>query len=361
LLIFLVLAAILLPHFHRQTGLTSLIRFGETRRDRLAPELAGVPVYLTLGGGYDGQFYAHMALHPPWIYHDLASHYDAPSYRIRRVLLPALAWIGGFGRPAWIVQVYACLNLAAWLAMAWLLTLWLPLGSWMDFGRWCGCLLAAGVLESLRASLTDLPAMLLLLAAMRWLETRQPGKACVLFAASILTRETMALSVFGMLWPREVNWRSLFRAAWVGGLILLPAAAWIVYESHYFPDGRGSPDNFSWPGVALAGSAADALRHLDGGARYEFRLVTLAAMAVQIGVILTGWRRGPAWLRMAWPFLALFPLLGSEVWDGPWAVWRAELPVTVAFCFLIPPTRWFWPLLLLGSLPSLDAFFRLIF
>jgi hypothetical protein len=358
------MAAALLPHFHRQTGLTSLVRFGEARREHLAPELAGIPVQLTPGGGYDGQFYAHMALHPPWIYHDLASHYDAPSYRIRRVLLPAVAWAGGFGRPAWIVQVYACLNLAAWLAMAWLLTLWLPLGNWMDFGRWCGCLLAAGVLESLRASLTDLPALLLLLAAMRWLETRQPGKACAFFAASILTRETMALSVFGMLWPRDFRWRSFVRAALLGGLVLLPAAAWILYESHYFPDGRGSPDNFSWPGVALVAGAADAMRHLAGGqdgARYTFRLITLLAMAVQLGVIVTGWRRGLLWFRMAWPFMALFPLLGSEVWDGPWAVWRAVLPVTVAFCFLLPATRWFWPLLVLGSLPSLDALIRLVF
>ena len=72
IVIAIILAAVFLPHFHRQKGLTSLIRFGERRQQSLAPELAGTRVYFVPHhAGFDGQFYAHMALHPPWIYHDL--------------------------------------------------------------------------------------------------------------------------------------------------------------------------------------------------------------------------------------------------------------------------------------------------
>ncbi len=366
-MIALVFAAVFLPHYHARTGLTSLIRFSGLHPENLAPELAGVPVYLVpRHHGYDGQFYAHMALHPPWLHHDLASHYDSPAYRMRRAFLPAVAWVAGLGNPAWTVHIYSLLNLLAWITLAWLLTLWLPEDDWKSFGRWTGCLLAAGVLESLRASLTDLPALLLALAALGLWETRRDGTGAGLLAASVLTRETLALSAAGILWPRVANGRGLVRAACLGGLVLLPTLSWVLYIAHYFPEhGAGSLGNFGWPFTALCESAVDAARHLrlgiEDNGRYTFRLVTILSMGVQLGVVLTGWRRGPQWLRFSVCFAALFPCLGTAVWEGPWAVWRTVLPVTVAFCFLLPGNRWFWPLLVAGSLPSLHAYFRLIF
>ncbi len=364
----LVLAAVLVPHFHRDTGLTSLIRFGERHRQFLAPELAGVPVYLVPHhDGFDGQYYAHMALHPPWRYHDLSDHYDFPTYRLRRIFLPTLAWTLGLGRPFWIVHIYSWFNVAAWLALAFLLTTWLPLQNWINFGRWTGCLLAAGVLESLRGSLTDLPSLLLTLVGMRWWETRKPRLGSVAFTVSVLTRDTVALSVLGLLWPHPPSRRGFARVAVLGGLIVLPTALWSLYVSHSFPSSSigGVAGNFNWPFRAVAGTTMDALAHLRHGVedngRYTFRLITLGSFAVQAGVVLSGWKRGPQWFRMAVPFILLFPFLGLPVWEGPWGLWRAILPVTVAFCFLVPANRWFWPLLLAGSLPSLHAFFRLVF
>ena len=367
IVIALVLAAVFVPHFHRDTGLTSLIRFGERRQQDLAPELAGVPVYLVpQHAGFDGQYYAHMALHPPWIHHDLLDHYDYPAYRIRRIFLPALAWGLGLGRPLWIVHIYSFFNVLSWLALAWLLTAWLPLRNWMNFGRWTGCLLSAGVLESLRGSLTDLPSLLLLLAGMRLWEMRRPRVGSVIFTAGVLTRETMALSILGLLWPNPPGMRGFARLAVLGGLIVLPTALWTLYVSHYFPTSNsGVEGNFNWPFRAVAGTALEALEKLRHGiednGRYTFRLVTIFSFAVQVWVVLTGWRRGPQWLRIALPFLVMFPFLGLPVWDGPWGMWRAILPVTIAFCFLAPANRWFVPLLLAGSLPSLHAFFRLVF
>ncbi len=367
----LVLGAVFVPHFHRHTGLTSLIRFGERRRQYLAPELAGVPVYLVPHhDGFDGQYYAHMALHPPWIYHDLINHYDFPAYRIRRIFLPALAWALGLGKPLWIVHIYSFFNVLAWLALARLLTVWLPPRNWVNFGRWAGCLLSAGVLESLRGSLTDLPSLLLMLAGMRLWETQRtrPGSVLgsVLLTVGVLTRDTVALSVFGLLWPNPPTARGFARLAGLGGLIVLPTALWALYVSHYFhSSSTGVEGNFNWPFRAVCGTAMDALEHLRRGdednGRYLFRLITMFSLVIQIWVVLTGWKRGPQWLRMALPFIVLFPFLGLPVWEGPWGMWRAILPITIAFCFLLPAGRRFAPLLLAGSLPSLFAFFRLVF
>ena len=362
----LVLAAVFMPHFHRSTGLTSLIRFGEQRRDKLAPELAGVPVYLVPHRpGFDGQYYAHMALHPPWMYHDLSDHYDFPAYRLRRIFLPTLAWVIGFGRPQWIVHVYSFFNVLAWLALAWLLTVWLPLRNWTNFARWTGCLLAAGVLESLRGSLTDLPSLLLMLVGMRlWESHRRAGSAAL--AVAVLTRDTVALSVLGLLWPHRPCVRGFARVALLGGMIVLPTAIWSFYISHYFPTSlSGVEGNFDWPFRALVGTTLDAWQHLrlgiEDNGRYTFRLITSFSFAVQAGVILNGWRRDPRWLGIALPFILLFPFLGEPVLGGPWGLWRAILPVTIAFCFLAPANRWFFPSLAAGSLPSLFAFFRLVF
>ncbi len=277
LTIAVVLAIIFGLHFHRQTGLTSLIRFGGLRADQLAPELAGIPVYVVPNHhGYDGQYYAHLALHPPWIYHDLTGHFDFPSYRARRIFLPALAYALGWGRPAWIVQIFPLLNIAAWLALAWLLTRWLPPTDWTNFGRWSGCLLAAGCLESIRGALTDLPGVFLAMAALRLFEDRREKAAAGVFAMAILTRETLGLCALGVFFPAGAASASGWaRAALLGLAAVLPTVCWAVYVAYYFRNNGGATGNFGWPFAAVAGACADAWRQMAAGVqdngRYVFR------------------------------------------------------------------------------------------
>ena len=54
--------------------------------------------------------------------------------------------------------------------------------------------------------------------------------------------------------------------------------------------------------------------------------------------------------------LLLMTALGPAVGEGaPGAVPRVVLPMTVAFNMVLPQTRWFWPVWVLGNLSILHA------
>jgi hypothetical protein len=49
--------------------------------------------------------------------------------------------------------------------------------------------------------------------------------------------------------------------------------------------------------------------------------------------------------------------LGQAVWEGhPGAATRVLMPMTFAFNLLLPSTRWFWLLWVLGNVNVLDGF-----
>ena len=76
--------------------------------------------------GYDGQFYAQVALDPSLGDPALPRALDNAAYRARRIGLPVLAWAAGLGRPAWVLQAYVLLNAVFWVLL--LATLALAVG-----------------------------------------------------------------------------------------------------------------------------------------------------------------------------------------------------------------------------------------
>src|ERR1700712_446482 len=154
--------------FDRQTGFTALIRFGETWENKRLSSLQGLPIATAAkSNGYDGQFYAQIALDPLLRNPELVRVIDAPAYRARRILTPAIAALAGGGNPWWTLQAFALLNVASWIALAWVLRTWITGNDWESFARWTGCMFGMGVLDSVRQSLVDLPALLLLALAIR--------------------------------------------------------------------------------------------------------------------------------------------------------------------------------------------------
>jgi len=361
-----VFTALLLSKFDPQTGFTSLLRLGEKWEEHRLSVLHRLPVAtVPASNGYDGQFYAQIALDPLLRNPELATALDAPTYRARRILAPAAASAAGLGNPWWTLQAYALLNACCWVALGWLLFRHLEPGCGHAFARWTGCMFSLGVLDSVRQSLVDLPALLLLVLAVTAYAKAQTTRSTLWLALSNLTKETSLLGSFALLAdnsPRPFPWR---RSALALLAAALPIALWSLYVGQRFTAVPGSEGlgNFTWPLLGLLAQAKDSMRELSLGnldSRYSFSLIAIAGLATQAWVL---WRKPlpqSPWWRIGAVYSLLLLFLGPWVWSGYWAVCRAVLPMTIAFNLLLPDTRAFWPLWIIGNLTMLHAVWRFL-
>jgi hypothetical protein len=358
--------ALVLSKFSPQTGFTSLIRFGETWQERRHSAAQGLPLAtVPASNGYDGQFYAQVALDPLLRSPELANVLDAPNYRARRILTPAAAALFGLGDPWWTLQVYALLNVSCWLVLGWLLHRQLEPEVKFAFARWVGCMFSLGVLDSVRQSLVDLPALLLLALAVGVCAKPHPTCSVFWLALANLAKETSLLGTLALLCDKSFRpfpWRRVGLGLVVA---ILPLALWSLYVQQRFAQipGNTGAGNFSWPLFGLLTQAKYSLRELSFGnldSRYSFSLVALAGFFVQTWILWRTPQFSSPWWRIgaAYSFLLLF--LGSWVWSGYWAVCRAVLPMTIAFNLLLPVNRAFWPLWILGNLTVLHAIWRFL-
>jgi hypothetical protein len=359
-------AALVLLKFSPQTGFTSLIRFGETWNNHRLASLQALPIAVVpSSNGYDGQFYAQIALDPALRDAGLRQAIDAPAYRARRILTPAFAALLGMGNPWWTIQVYALLNVFAWFFFARLL--WRHIGGydWIAYARWIGCVFSMGALESVRQSLVDLPALLLLLLAVEAHTGTQFRRSTPWLALGNLAKETSLLSAVALsLDPSKGKppWRRLLISL---GVCALPLALWSLYVNHRFPVTAGSAGmgNFTLPLLGLfehlKTCGAEILSgNLDG--RYTMGLISALGFLIQILVL---WRTPlprSAWWRIGAIYSLLFVFLSPWVWSGYWAACRALLPMTMAFNLLLPAHRHFWHLWAIGNLTMLHAVWRFL-
>ena len=358
-------AALVAAKFDLHTGFTSLIRFGETWQDRRSPALQALPIAtVPRSNGYDGQFYAQLALDPLLRGPDLAQVMDDPSYRARRILVPATAALLGLARPWWTLQAYALLNVGCWLALAWILRREIAADDWLGFARWLGCMFSLGVLDSVRQSLVDLPALLLLTLAVRAWTRPNPNPSTLWLALGNLARETNLLGAVALHGDRLFR-----RVGWQGSLVQLVAAAvplglWSLYVHDRFGGSFATGrDNFTWPLLGAFDQARLSLGEVLHGpaeSRHLFGLLGLAALAVQLLFLWRTPRPAVAWWRIGLAYSVLLLFLGPMVWSGYWAACRAVLPMTIAFNLLLPAGRNFWPMWILGNLSLIHGVWRFL-
>lgn len=358
----LVFTALVAAKFDRASGFTSLLHFGEPWATRRVPAAQALPIAVTPAStGYDGQFYAQIALSPALNDPALTSALDAPAYRARRILGPFLAHCAGFGRPWLVLNAFALLNVACWFGFAWLLWREIGDGSAIGAARWAACVLSLGVLDSVRQSLVDLPALLLLLVAVRPLRAAASGRSALALTLGNLTKETNLLASAALLsWPRPSRRQLLTLTA-----TALPLGLWAAYVAFRFPASpvTSGAGNFTWPLVGAAAQFATSARELFAGnfdSRHLFGVLGIAGLVLQAAVL---WRhRAPPnpWWRIGAAYSVLLLFLGPWVWTGYWAACRAVLPLTIAFNLLLPAGRAFWPLLILGNLTALHAVWRFL-
>lgn len=363
-LAFLTLAG---AEFDRVTGFSHLIRFGETWKHAQLSTIRNLPLATVMhSAGYDGQFYAQIATDPLLRNPELDHAIDAPAYRARRILLPAIAALVAAGDPWWTVQAYALLNIFCWLILAWLIREWIDRNNWIGFARWIACMFSMGVLESARQSLVDLPALLFLAVAIRaCTRSRSFSQSALWLALGNLTKETTLIGTLAVncteLGDRR-KWRQfIFRMT----IAALPLVLWWLYVDHRF-NGTSSGEgwaNLTWPFVDMIAEGRLCLRELVRGnfdGRYSFGLLAITGLLVQSVTLWCHRDFKSPWWRVGAAYVLLLPFLGVWVWSGYWAACRAVLPLTVAFNLLLPADRRFWPLWVAGNLTILHAVWRFL-
>jgi len=290
--------------------------------------------------GYDGQFYAQIAVDPTLRNPDLRHSIDSPDYRARRILVSLSAYLMGWGIPEAVLHTYTLQNPIAWFALAVLMLWWFPPNSCGNWFRWTGVLLCSGMWASVINALTDGPSLLLVAFGVFLIEKN---------------RHWLATAVLGLT-PSE--WPKLgLRAA----LLLAPLALWLLYVKKVFGLGSSSGlNNFSWPLVTWAWKAKEnaidafsqELFDQRGLPNFSFLcLLGLIALTVQFAFFVFRPQWDKVWWRVGVSSSLLMTILGQAVWEGySGASFRVLLPMQLAFNVLVPRTRRWLPILILGNL-----------
>jgi len=326
-------------YYHPGFGFTAFIEFPLANHDSEIPAVRSTPHYdHPESGGYDGQFYAQLAVDPLLRDPAIDTALDTPPYRARRILMSWLSFAIGLGRPAAILQVYALHAVVAWLLLAWLITRWIDPATGRGFLLASTALLAHGPLMSVRYALPDLAAALLVALAVRAVEGNRRSLSALALGAAGLARDTSlaAVTMFsGLLRRSPGSW--LKTGLLVAGSAL-PLLVWVdyihsIYRSTTF---QGSA-HFVAPFSGLAwkiGQIAGAVGAGDVGWTTADSALALTAFLAQSGWLiwlLARHRDTSPWVLTGLGFLALAVVTDPPIWEGfPGAFPRVFLPVMLA-------------------------------
>ena len=347
-------------------GITKFLRVGQEFQDRGTAVFRATPKFIdpypAHRWGFDGQLYAEMALHPLLRDPHLHVALDDPPYRGQRILLSWLAWAIGLGKPFWILNVYAAMNLIFWVGYAWLAHRLFSALGWAGLAGYAAILVTCGVVESMQASLTDLPSFTLILGAI--MAGGTAGAVVLAFAA--LVRTTSLIGFVGIA-QLEPPWREAFGKNVRRGLIaVVPVAGWVLYVLWRF---RGREVGFDGGNLALPfrgimeklGEFSVTAVH--GPIRWHrlffelyksydlHALLTIITVVTQsIFIFLHREWRNPLW-RWGAVVVIYFSCISFLSWESHFTITRHALPMTLVFNLLLAarPTKAWLIWFLLGN------------
>jgi hypothetical protein len=340
--------------YHPGLGFTALLGLPEGHEYEV-PALRAMPHADTKAeASYDGQFYVQLALEPLLRDPAIDRAMDLPAYRARRILFSWTAYLAGFGRPSWIVNVYALQNVVCWLILAWLLRRWIPPTTPKCLAAWAASMFSHGLLWSVHFSLVDGPSLLLLACGVIATERRRPWAVAAIVGAGGLARETNLLGVSLFTIPRTP--RDWLRLVPLALLVLAPLVIWQDYLwSIYRTRSLVGRDQIGLPFVAYAGNWIESVN----GVRFSglssgpmLSLVVVVSLTVQLAFMLLHRQFGDPWWRLAVAYGTLMLVVHSVVWGGhPGAITRVVLPLTFGFNILLARLdRGFWAWFVPGNL-----------
>ena len=337
-------------------GITQFLRVGQEFDDRGLEVFRATPKFIdpfpAHRWGFDGQLYAEMGLDPLLRDPQLHVALDNPPYRAQRILLSWLAWIVGLGQPFWILNAYAAMNLIFWIPFAWISgRLFAPHG-WAGLAGYAAILLTCGVIESMQASLTDLPSFTLILAALVVGGSAGAG----LLGLAALTRSTSLIGFVGLAEFRP-PWRDAIRKNIVRGLIAtVPVGLWILYVLWVFRGREVGFDggNLTMPFRGMMEKLGEfSVTAVHGPIRWHrwwhelyksydlHALLTIIAVVTQsIYIVLHRQWSNPLW-RWGFVVVLYFSCISFLSWESHFTITRHALPITLLFNLLLAlrPTR----------------------
>lgn len=347
-------------------GITKFLRVGREFDDRGTAVFRATPKFIdpypAHRWGFDGQLYAEMALDPLLLDPRLHVALDHPPYRGQRILLSWLAWLLGLGQPFWILNAFAAVNLLFWIGFAGLAgRLFAPHG-WSGLAGYAAILLTCGLIESMQASLTDLPSFTLILAALMVGGSAGAG----ILALAALVRSTSLIGFVGLAEFRP-PWREMVRKNLVRGLIAtVPLGLWVGYVLWRFWGREVGFDggNLALPFRGMMEKLGEfSVTALHGSIRwhrwffeiyksYELHAVlTVISVLVQsVFVVLNREWRNPLW-RWAAVVVVYFWCISFLSWESHFTITRHALPITLVFNLLLAarPTKAWLVWFLLGN------------
>ncbi|MES2696014.1 MAG: hypothetical protein V4773_21250 [Verrucomicrobiota bacterium] len=337
-------------------GITKFLRVGQEFDNRGTKVFRETPKFIdpypAHRWGFDGQLYAEMALDPMLRDPHLHIALDNPPYRAQRILISWLAWIVGLGQPFWVLNAYAAMNLIFWVGFAWLAAkLFRPHG-WAGLAGYAAILLTCGVIESMQASLTDLPSFTLMLWALMVGGTAGAG----ILAAATLVRSTSLIGFVGLAQYPPPWGAALRRNIKLGLIVIIPFALWALYVLYVF---RGRQVNFDGGNLTMPfrgmmeklGEFSVKAHH--GPIRWHrlfFELyksydlhavLTIIAVVTQsVYVVLHREWKNPLW-RWGAVVAIYFSCISFLSWDSHFTITRHALPITLVFNLLLAmrPTK----------------------
>jgi hypothetical protein len=318
--------------WHPVYGFTALIQLDAPNDDLKLTAFRELPVYVYRNnGGYDGLYYAQIALAPSLRDPQLPGAIDNLSYRARRILPPAIAWFLGAGRAPWIIRIYPLLNIVAWFALAVLLWRLLAVDTLRGWIAWAGVMFSAGALVSVRLALTDLVALAILTGALYAAERNRRSTALGTLAAAALARETSLLGLAGLAERPWVSWKNIARAL----VALAPLAAWLAYIRWRLGPSDQGWDNLTVPGAGFVEkwqAALAATQTLGDKLLAWTTVLATLGLTAQAALVVAQPRLDDRWWRVGAAYVGLMMFLGTAVWeDHPGAAMRVLLPLTLAF------------------------------
>ena len=347
-------------------GITKFLRVGQEFDDmglavfRATPKF--IDPYPAHRWGFDGQLYAQMALDPLLLDPQLHFALDDPPYRGQRILLSWIAWVLGLGQPFWILNAYAALNLIFWVGLAFLAErLFAPHG-WAGLAGYAATLLTCGVIESMQASLTDLPSFTLILAALMAGGTAGAG----ILALAALARSTSLIGFVGLV-AIGPPWKEALKKNIVRGLIAgVPLALWVGYVLWRFrgrqvgfdggnlgPPFQGMMEKLGEFSVtAVQGSIRWHRLFFEIYKSYDLHaLLTIISVLTQsVYLLLHREWRNPLW-RWGAVVVMYFFCITFLSWDNHFTITRHALPIALVFNLLLAmrPTKAWLIWFLLGN------------